>query len=150
MIYPNPKPMGRQLFSINISSISLKYFGHPGGGNGSPLQYSCLEIPWTEDFGGPRIMNSQTQAEWRSTHWAYTRVWAQCPQPAFSFFLYFFKAIIFIFHNKNSSGHCQFLTSHKKIQFLGSVKYLFQGNLSFKLQKENSILNYSKTERTNF
>ena len=21
----------------------------PGGGNGNPLQYSCLEIPWTEE-----------------------------------------------------------------------------------------------------
>ena len=24
----------------------------PGGGNGNPLQYSCLEIPWTEQLGG--------------------------------------------------------------------------------------------------
>ena len=24
----------------------------PGGGNGNPLQYSCLEIPWTEEPGG--------------------------------------------------------------------------------------------------
>ena len=24
----------------------------PGGGNGNPLQYSCLEIPWTEESGG--------------------------------------------------------------------------------------------------
>ena len=23
----------------------------PGGGNGNPLQYSCLEIPWTEESG---------------------------------------------------------------------------------------------------
>ena len=23
----------------------------PGEGNGSPLQYSCLEIPWTEEPG---------------------------------------------------------------------------------------------------
>ena len=23
----------------------------PGGGNGNPLQYSCLEIPWTEEPG---------------------------------------------------------------------------------------------------
>ena len=21
----------------------------PGGGNGNPLQYSCLKIPWTEE-----------------------------------------------------------------------------------------------------
>ena len=24
----------------------------PGGGNGNPLQYSCLRIPWTEEPGG--------------------------------------------------------------------------------------------------
>ena len=24
----------------------------PGGGNGYPLQYSCLRIPWTEELGG--------------------------------------------------------------------------------------------------
>ena len=24
----------------------------PGGGNGNPLQYSCWEIPWTEEPGG--------------------------------------------------------------------------------------------------
>ena len=23
----------------------------PGGGNGNPLQYPCLENPWTEDPG---------------------------------------------------------------------------------------------------
>ena len=23
----------------------------PGGGNGNPLQYSCWEIPWTEEPG---------------------------------------------------------------------------------------------------
>ena len=24
----------------------------PGAGNGNPLQYSCLRIPWTEGAGG--------------------------------------------------------------------------------------------------
>ena len=24
----------------------------PGEGNGKPLQYSCQEIPWTEEHGG--------------------------------------------------------------------------------------------------
>ena len=24
----------------------------PGGGHGKPLQYSCLENPWTEESGG--------------------------------------------------------------------------------------------------
>ena len=31
----------------------------PGEGNGSPLQYSCLENPWTEEPGGPQSMGSQ-------------------------------------------------------------------------------------------
>ena len=26
--------------------------GAPGGGNGNPLQYSCWEIPWTEEPAG--------------------------------------------------------------------------------------------------
>ena len=28
----------------------------PGGGHGNPLQYSCLEIPWTEKPGGLESM----------------------------------------------------------------------------------------------
>ena len=31
----------------------------PGEGNGNPLQYSCLEISWTEEPGGPQSMRSQ-------------------------------------------------------------------------------------------
>ena len=31
----------------------------PGEGNGNPLQYSCLEIPWTEEPGRPQSMGSQ-------------------------------------------------------------------------------------------
>ena len=31
----------------------------PGEGNGNPLQYSCLEIPWTEESGGLQSMRSQ-------------------------------------------------------------------------------------------
>ena len=30
-----------------------------GAGNGNPLQYSCLEIPWTEESGGLQSMGSQ-------------------------------------------------------------------------------------------
>jgi len=33
----------------------------PGGGNGNPLQYSCWEIPWTEEPGGLQSMGSQSQ-----------------------------------------------------------------------------------------
>ena len=31
----------------------------PGEGNGYPLQYSCLEMPWTEEPGGLQCMGSQ-------------------------------------------------------------------------------------------
>ena len=31
----------------------------PGEGSGNPLQYSCLEIPWTEEPGGLQPMGSQ-------------------------------------------------------------------------------------------
>ena len=31
----------------------------PGVGNGNPLQYSCLKIPWTEETGGLQFMGSQ-------------------------------------------------------------------------------------------
>ena len=31
----------------------------PGVENGNPLQYSCLEIPWVEEPGGPQSMGSQ-------------------------------------------------------------------------------------------
>ena len=27
----------------------------PGEGNGNPLQYSCLKIPWTEEPGGLQV-----------------------------------------------------------------------------------------------
>ena len=32
----------------------------PGGGHSNPLQYSCLEIPWTEEPGGLQSMGSQS------------------------------------------------------------------------------------------
>ena len=31
----------------------------PGGRHGKPLQYSCLEIPWTEEPGGQECMGSK-------------------------------------------------------------------------------------------
>ena len=37
-----------------------------GEGNGTPLQYPCLEIPWTEEPGGLQSMGSQ----WVGHDWA--------------------------------------------------------------------------------
>ena len=34
----------------------------PGEGNGNPLQYSCLRIPWMEEPGGLQSMESQRVA----------------------------------------------------------------------------------------
>ena len=31
----------------------------PGGGNGNPLQYSCLKISWTKEPGTLQFMGSQ-------------------------------------------------------------------------------------------
>ena len=36
-------------------------------GNGNPLQYSCLEIPWTEDPGGLQSMSLQRDITERLT-----------------------------------------------------------------------------------
>ena len=30
-----------------------------GGGHGKPLQYSCLENPWTEELGGLQLIGLQ-------------------------------------------------------------------------------------------
>ena len=32
---------------------------YPGVGNANPLQYSCLEIPWTKEPGGLQCTGSQ-------------------------------------------------------------------------------------------
>ena len=39
----------------------------PGGGNGNPLQYSCLEIAWPEEPGGLQSMGSQRVGHDRAT-----------------------------------------------------------------------------------
>ena len=40
----------------------------PGGGNGNPPQYSCLEIPWTEDPAGLQSMGVTKSWTSLSTH----------------------------------------------------------------------------------
>ena len=44
----------------------------PGGGHGTPLQYSCLENPWTEETGGLQFTDQKesdsTAAAKHSTH----------------------------------------------------------------------------------
>ena len=54
---------------VNNSSASAGDVGlipgpgrSPGEGNGNPLQYSCLEIPWTEEPG--RLQATGLQKSW--------------------------------------------------------------------------------------
>ena len=46
---------------VNVGDVgSVSGLGRaPGGGNGNPLQYSCREIPRTEEPGGLQSMGSQ-------------------------------------------------------------------------------------------
>ena len=50
----------------------------PRGGNGNPLQYSCLENPWTEEPDGLQSMGSQrvrhNQATEHNIHTMYISV----------------------------------------------------------------------------
>ena len=43
------------------TGLILGLRGSPGGENGSPLQYSCWEFPWTEGPGGLQSSLSQRQ-----------------------------------------------------------------------------------------
>ena len=48
--------------SISGSGSSL------GGGNGNPLQYSCLENPWTGEPDRLQSMRSQRDTIWQLKH----------------------------------------------------------------------------------
>ena len=53
------------LFSTLVPTVNpvlrLPLTSFPGEGNGNPLQYSCLENPWTEEPGGLQFIVSQSQ-----------------------------------------------------------------------------------------
>ena len=50
----------RELFNLQKKSTkNLQLTYTYGEGNGTPLQYSCLENPWTEEPGGLQSMGSQ-------------------------------------------------------------------------------------------
>ena len=50
--------------------VSIPGLGRcPGEGNGNPLQYSCLESPWTEEPGWPQSTGSQKVGhDWAHMH----------------------------------------------------------------------------------
>ena len=55
----------------DLSSIP-KSERSPGGEHGNPLQYFCLENPWTEKPGGVQSMRSQRiRLDWVSEHTAH-------------------------------------------------------------------------------
>ena len=53
----------KNLSAYNVGdSDSIPGLGRsPGEGNGNPLQYSCLENPWTEEPGGLQSLGLQSQ-----------------------------------------------------------------------------------------
>ena len=64
-IYP-PPCSGHNSFVMPANTGDIRDTGsipgsgrYPGEGNGNPLQYSCLKIPWTEEPGGLQSMGSQ-------------------------------------------------------------------------------------------
>ena len=46
----------------------------PGVGSGSPLQYSCLKIPWKEEPG--RLQSMGLQSQTKLSHWAHSTLLA--------------------------------------------------------------------------
>ena len=54
----------------------------PGGKNGNPLQYSCLESPWTEEPGGLQPMGSQrVRVDWATDTWTFRVCLQRLPWP---------------------------------------------------------------------
>ena len=47
----------------------------PGEGNGDPLQYSCLKIPWTEETDGLQFMEFQSQTQMSNYHFHLDSLW---------------------------------------------------------------------------
>ena len=64
-------------------TVSVSGLGRsPGGGNGNPLQYSCLENPWVEEPGGLQSMGLQTaEHNWVTEHNnSYQNIFLNCWQ----------------------------------------------------------------------
>ena len=58
-------------FQFIPCKINIEEFYIPGIGNGNPLQYSCLQIPWTEEHGRLQFMGVTKESdttEQLSTH----------------------------------------------------------------------------------
>ena len=56
--YQHPSLLFLLILYISVHSNIIHLNIHLGEGNGTPLQYSCLENPWTEESGGLQSMGS--------------------------------------------------------------------------------------------
>ena len=69
---------------FSLCTVSLIFLSSRiGEGNGNPLQYSCLKIPWTEEPGGLQSMGSRRVGhDWASSLWLFTFMhWKRKWQP---------------------------------------------------------------------
>ena len=55
------KNLSENAGEIRDAGSILGWGRSPGGRNGNPLQYSCLENPWTGESGGLQSMGSQSR-----------------------------------------------------------------------------------------
>ena len=69
---------------VLIAMISFRLLSTPGEGNGIPLQYSCLENPWTEEPGRLQSMGSlKVGHDWATSLSLFTFMhWRRKWQPA--------------------------------------------------------------------
>jgi len=59
LVVKNPLANARDIGEVGLI---LGLGRSPGEGNGYPLQYSCLEILWTEETGGLHTVHGVTQS----------------------------------------------------------------------------------------
>jgi len=59
MGFPGVSEVKKSICSVGDLGLIPGLRRSPGGGHGNPLQYSCREIPWTEEPGGLHSMRSQ-------------------------------------------------------------------------------------------
>ena len=53
-----------------MDSMALVF--HSGEGNGTPLQYSCLENPWMEEPGGLYVVHGVAKSQTRLSDFPFT------------------------------------------------------------------------------
>ena len=59
MVFPNSSDSKASAYNAGDPSLIPGSERSPGKGNGNPLQYLCLDSPWTEEPGGLQSMGSK-------------------------------------------------------------------------------------------